>query len=64
LKGVDSYQEGGLWKHTIGASSDYNEIMRLRNSIAANFPQAFVIAFRDGVKVDAKKAYEEMKRKK
>lgn len=64
LKGVDSYQEGGLWKHTIGASSDYNEIMRLRNSIAANFPQAFIIAFRDGVKVDAKKAYEEMKQKK
>ncbi|MCR5817810.1 MAG: N-acetylmuramoyl-L-alanine amidase [Prevotella sp.] len=64
LKGVDSYQEGGLWKHTIGASSDYNEIMRLRNSVAEKFPQAFIIAFRDGVKVDAKKAYEEMKQKK
>jgi N-acetylmuramoyl-L-alanine amidase len=38
--------------------------MRLRNSVAEKFPQAFIIAFRDGIKVDAKKAYEEMKRKK
>ena len=63
LSGVDSYQEGGLWKYTIGASENYNEIYNLRKQVLAKFPQAFIIAFRDGVKMDAAKAYQEFKQK-
>ena len=61
LKDVDSYKEGGLWKYTLGASTDYNEIYRLRKSVLDKFPQAFIIAFRNGGKIDASKAYQEFK---
>ena len=63
LTSVDSYQEGGLWKYTVGASDDYNEIYRLRKQVLDKFPQAFIIAFRNGEKIDAGKAYQEFKQK-
>ena len=61
LKGLDAdvYREGGLWKYTVGASENYNEIRQLRNRVAKSFPQAFIIAFRNGEKMDAAKAYQE-----
>lgn len=62
LSNVDAYQEGGLWKYTVGSSEDYNEIYRLRRLILDKFPHAFIIAFRDGVKMDAAKAYQEYKK--
>lgn len=67
LKGqqnVDSYEEGGLYKFTVGASTDYNEIYQLRKSLLDKFPQAFIIAFKDGQKTDVRKAIEEFKRNK
>ena len=64
LKDVDCFQEGGLFKHTIGSSSDYNEIVRLRKTVADKFPQAFIIAFRNGEKVDARKAWQQLQQKK
>lgn len=63
LTSVDSYQEGGLWKYTVGASGNYNEIYRLRKQVLDKFPQAFIIAFRNGEKIDAGKAYQEFKQK-
>ena len=63
LKGVNSYQEGGLYKFTIGASTDYNEISQLRKSVLAKFPQAFIIAFRNGEKMDVRQAIQEFKSK-
>ena len=67
LKGqqnVDSYEEGGLYKFTVGASTDYNEIYQLRKSLLDKFPQAFIIAFKDCQKTDVRKAIEEFKRNK
>ena len=67
LKGqqnVDSYEEGGLYKFTVGASTDYNEIYQLRKSLLDKFPQAFIIAFKDGQKADVRKAIEEFKKNK
>jgi len=64
MKNVDCYQEDGLNKYTVGASTNYNEIYRLRKSILGKFPQAFIIAFKGGAKVDAAKAYQEYKSKK
>lgn len=63
LKNVDCYQEGGFNKYTMGASTNYNEIYRLRKSILDKFPQAFIIAFKGDTKVDAAKAYQEFKSK-
>ena len=64
LTDVDCYKEGGVWKYTIGSSTNYNEIYRLRKQVSAKFPQAFIIAFRNGEKVDAAKAYQEYKQRK
>ena len=61
LTGVESYEENGMVKYTYGASTDYNEIYRLRKSILDKFPEAFIIAFKDGVKTDINKAIREFK---
>lgn len=61
LKGVEHYQEGGLYKYTYGASEDYNQILRLRRSVASKFEGAFVIAFKDGEKMDIHQAIREFK---
>ncbi len=66
LKGitdVDYYQENGWYKYTVGSSENYSQIYRLRKSVLKKFPQAFIIAFRDGQKMDAAKAYQEYKQK-
>lgn len=66
FKGItdyDCYQEKGMWKYTVGASTDYSEILRLRNDVQKKFPQAFIIAFKNGEKVDAAVAYQEYKQK-
>lgn len=64
LKNIESYKEGNLWKYTIGASTDYSEIYRLRKGILKQFPQAFIIAFRNDEKIDAGAAYQEYLRNK
>ena len=66
LKQVDSYQEGGMWKYTVGASTDLKEIQALRREVARLFPEAFVVAFRDGVRVDindARQHYQQNQKK-
>lgn len=64
LSGIGHYQDGGLYKYTVGDSSDYNEINRLRREISDKFPQAFVIAFKDGVRMDINQAINEFKKNK
>ena len=61
---IDLYEEGGLYKFTVGASTDYNEIYQLRKSLLEKFPQAFIIAFKDGQKTDVRQAIEEFKKRK
>ena len=64
LTDVSSYQEGGMYKYTVGASSDYQEIYQLRKSIVSKCPQAFIIAFRGSEKMDVNEAIREYKSKK
>ena len=63
-EGTDCYEEGGLYKFTVGASTDYNEIYQLRKSLLEKFPQAFIIAFKDGQKTDVRQAIAEFKKNK
>lgn len=63
LDGVDYYEEGGLYKYTYGASADYNEVYRLRKSILDKFPEAFIIAFKNGAKMNVNQAIREFKSK-
>ena len=66
LKGLTNatyYKEGGLYKYTVGSSTDYNEMYRLRKDLVKRFPQAFVIAFRDDQRMDINEAIREFKKK-
>lgn len=62
LTDVDYYTEGRLLKYTTGASTNYNEIYRLRKNILEQFPDAFIIAFRGDKKMDVNEAIAEFKR--
>lgn len=55
------YKEGNYVKYTCGASEDYNEIYRLRKTLLEKFPQAFIIAFKDGQKMNVVEAIREFK---
>ena len=57
----DSFQEGNLVKYTLGASTNYNEIYRLRKEKLDKFPEAFIIAFKNGKRYDVNQAIREFK---
>lgn len=65
-KDVDSYNEAGshLTKYTIGSSTDYNSIVELRNSLKTDFPQAYIVAFKEGKPVNLSEAINEFKKHK
>ena len=65
LKGrddADFYKDGNIYKYTVGASTNYNEIYRLRKQLLDQFPEAFIIAFKGGQRMNVQKAIEEFKR--
>ena len=61
LSGCEKFEEGGMMKYTYGASNDYNEIYRLRKEITESFPGAFIIAFKNGQKMDVNQGIREFK---
>ena len=62
MRYISCAQEGGLYKYTLGSSENYNEIYQLRKAQLANFPQAFIIAFKNGQKMNVQEAIQEFKR--
>lgn len=53
------YKEGNLLKYTLGASADYSEVYQLRKSVADKFPGCFIIAFKNGKKMNVNDAISE-----
>ena len=64
LKNVDCYKDGNMWKYTVGATSNYNEIKQLRKEVAKTFSQAFIVAFKNGERMDTQAAIQEVNKKK
>ena len=67
LKGrtdVSYYREGGIYKYTVGASTNYQEIYQLRKEVLPKFPEAFIIAFRGDKKMNVNDAIQEYKKNK
>lgn len=64
LRNIDFYRDGGVYKYTVGSSTDYNEIYRLRKEVARKIPEAFMVAFKSGKRVDLNAAIREFKTKK
>lgn len=56
LKGCEWYQEGTLWKFTYGSSTNYNEIRKLQKELTNRFPDAFIIAFKNGQRTNVNEA--------
>lgn len=62
LKNIDYYKENRLYKYTYGASADYNKVRKDRQTIANKFKDAFIIAFKNGEKIDVHVAIGEFKK--
>jgi N-acetylmuramoyl-L-alanine amidase len=61
---TDFYVENGVYKYTYGNSEDYDEILKLKKSIADKFKDAFIIAFLNGKKINTREAIEMFKKQK
>jgi len=61
---AEYYNDSGMVKYTIGASNDYDEILALRKSLLSDFPQAFIVAFKNGARVDVNAAVMEFRKNK
>lgn len=64
LDDVDCYEEGGLYKYTKGATTNYAEIVKVRKDLLDMFPEAFIIAFKGSSRTDVVQAIKDYKRNK
>ena len=64
LQNVEYYEENGVYKYTVGNSTDYNAIAQKRKEILDKFPGAFIIAFKNGTKMNVNEAISEFKARK
>lgn len=56
LNPVEHYYDKGLYKYTYGATTDYNEIVRLKKKVNEKFKDAFIVAFIRDERIDTKEA--------
>jgi len=56
VKDASYYQEGGLYKYTVGAETDFNKANQLKNEVRKKFADAFVIAFLEDKKISISEA--------
>ena len=60
---VDCYKEKGLYKYTYTEDTNYNNVLRIkRTKVDRKFKDAFIIAFKNGEKMDINQAIREFKR--
>ncbi len=60
---TESFKENDVYKYTYGSTTDYTEILKLKREIADKFPDSFIIAFKNGVRVNTNEAINEWKKK-
>ena len=61
LTPVGHYQEKGIYKYTYGESHDYNKVLKTKRQISTKFKDAFIIAFKNGKKMNVNEAIQEFK---
>lgn len=64
LKETEYYKENGLYKYTYASSTNYNIIVRIKREISKQFKDAFIIAFKNGQKMDIHEAINQFKNRK
>lgn len=63
MTGVTVKNENGMYKYMVGGTVDLLQLDALKNKAKKSFPQAFTVAYRDGKKVDARKAIADIKKR-
>jgi len=53
---VDVYLQDGVYKYTIGADSDYNKIVEFHKKVKKDYPDSFIIAMKNGVRIPVNQA--------
>lgn len=65
LKPVKYYKENKMIKYTYAEETDYNKILKIKKNVVDNkFKDAFIIAFKNGKKININDAIKEFKKKK
>ena len=64
LSPVSHYVENGSYKYTYGEDTNYNNVLQSMRKVRQKFKDAFMIAFKDGKKVNLQEAIEEYKKQK
>ena len=58
-KNISFEVDGSLHKYMIGANEDYYEILRLKEELKLEFPEAFIVAFKNGQRMNTGEAVKE-----
>ena len=61
LSPVGHYKEKGIYKYTYGESHDYNKVLKTKRQISSKFKDAFIVAFKNGEKMNVNEAIKEFK---
>lgn len=63
LKNIEHYKESGssLYKYTCGATNSYQQAKETLSYVKQNFPDAFLVAFKNGERISVNKAINESK---
>ena len=61
LEDIDCYEENGLYKYTCGASNNYNIVYKRLKEVGEDFKGAFIIAFKNGEKINVNAGIREFK---
>ena len=58
-KNISFEVDGSLHKYMIGANENYYEILRLKEELKQEFPEAFIVAFKNGQRMNTGEAVKE-----
>ena len=61
LTDVSYYEEKGTYKYTCGSTTDLKEAQQLRKKVTATYKDAFLVAFRGGIRINTTDAINEYK---
>lgn len=61
LKPVGEFFSDGFYKYTIGEEVSFKDIKKLKKDVKEHFPDAFIIAFKNGEKIPVDEAIKESK---
>jgi len=62
LENLEELSYNGVYKYTVGKTSDYEDITKTLESVQKIIPDAFIIAFKNGDKINVNEAINELKK--